>query len=104
MEGLTITVPLLVKHDVVGALGVPYGSIRATLPHRNREHQPAVRCAIYTYLSLRRLGREKVVSLRQRDMSSRSGRRYAGRQGGGTLGGPCAAQRGARGARVRTAP
>ena len=46
----------------------------------------------------------KVVSLRQRDMSSRSGRRHAGRQGGGTLGGPCAAQRGARGARVRTAP
>ena len=33
--------------------------IWATLPHRNREHQPTVRCAIYTYLSLRRLGLEK---------------------------------------------
>ena len=77
--------------------------IWAALPHRNREHQPTVRCAVYIYLSLRRLGLEKVGSLRQRDMSSRSGRRYAGRQGGGTLGGPCAARRGARGARVRTA-
>ena len=77
--------------------------IWAALPHRNREHQPTVRCAVYIYLSLRRLGLEKVVSLRQRDMSSRSGRRYAGRQGGGTLGGPCAPRREARGARVRTA-
>ena len=46
---------------------------------------------------------DQVVSLRQRDMSSRSGRRYAGRQGGGTLGGPRTARREARGARVRTA-
>ena len=39
-----------------------------------------------------------VVSLRQRDMSSRSGRRYAGRQGGGTLEGraPLGAERAAR--------
>ena len=40
----------------------------------------------------------KVISLRQRDKSSRSGRRYAGRQGGGTLEGraPLGAERAAR--------
>ena len=39
-----------------------------------------------------------MVSLRQRDKSSRSGRRYAGRQGGGTLEGraPLGAERAAR--------
>ena len=56
------------------------GHVGVLRGYRNREHHPTVRCAMFNiYLPLRRLGREKVISLRSATSSSRSGRRLAGR-------------------------